>query len=271
MPDKNHAERRPTASGPGGRPVTSNPKPGLIRIMHQSMQFSDSTRQKKRDAKRLFRRARKTNALFVTGTEASGSAGPLRELLKQAAARNGYAFYCPANQDSWVAVQKSDVDSIAFFYLEGFKGKAKQHSAKGIPGVRVEHKVFGSLVQTAGHYLTHGRPSGPRHKQARLEQNRILAGLIGDVAQAYRGKARVFYNGDQNINDRHDDTFLGEPLTSAADELKKYRATGHGPIDVIAQSDYNKNCKAVMFRVHNDRSFFMNTDHFLLEADYRLR
>jgi lysozyme len=244
-------------------------------LMHASMQFSDTPAQKESDADRLFARAEKRKAAWVTGTEAGAGAAPLARLLKQAASEHGYRFWMAPAQDSWIAVRK---DLIAggweTHYEKVLDGQKGRNTDKGVLSVTFDATGgIGRVTVIACHYLTKGRPSAtdPAYRRF-VEDNRRLATAIGQHAvERGKGSALVFYAGDQNIVDRVDDTFFGQPLTSAWDEMKVWENTGHGNIDVIASYDGDGRVAATYARALDDREFPLNTDHFLIEAGYRVR
>ena len=64
---------------------------------------------------------------------------------------------------------------------------------------------------------------------------------------------------------------MGGPLTSAWDELGIYQNTGHGNIDVIASYDRDRRVRAEHIQAFPDSDFPLATDHFLVEAWYRVR
>lgn len=239
--------------------------------MHASMQFSDSDRAKARDVGLIFDRAVERKVAWITGTEAGAGAGPLRGLLKDGAEEHGYRFAHALRQDSWIAVDKALIDGgWDEHYEEVIGGKAKSHTAKGVMAVGFDNDELGRINVIACHYLTKGRP-GAKSAEYRqhVPENTALARAIGDYAkQVGRGTALVFYGGDQNIVDRTDDTFMGEPLTSAWDELKKWENTGHGNIDVIASYDHDGRVKAAYCRALDDSEFALATDHFVVEAGF---
>jgi hypothetical protein len=96
---------------------------------------------------------------------------------------------------------------------------------------------------------------------------------IGNWARAKgKGNAIVFLGSDTNTNDRRNDVFNGRPLTSIADELKKWPATlGKTTyIDVIASYDHDGRVKAKSYQVLDDKEFPLNSDHYLLDAVYEV-
>lgn len=252
------------------------PKPPAVRLrervllMQISMQFSDSLAQKKADAYRIFTRARNKKAMAIFGTE-SLEIGT-RVILRAAAAKHGFRFFAGSGQDAWFAVNRSFIDSgwETFTGPVIVPGKKGDHSHKKVTWVSFYNERIGRVTLFGQHLLTKGRPSAkdPEYRQ-HIEENRdILQATAKEVVKRGAGQAICFYGGDQNIVDVHDDTFMGAPLTSAWDELKKWQDTGHGNIDVIASYDRDGRVSAVSARSFKDKTFPLHTDHYLVEAQY---
>lgn len=248
-----------------------------LKIGHCSMQYSDTSRQMKHDAEALFSR----NYDWITGTEAGEGAGPLGDHLYRAAKRHGYKFHLPRQNDSWIAVNKDMIDSD---YHRHYRpvipssrelGSSKAFGPKGVASVEFNNNKIGEVNIAASHYLPGGNVIGRQSIHGGVnhyEWNRQLAREIGLFARkAGRGKALAFYGGDQNIVDKFNDTFFGYPLISCWDELNKYPNTGHGNIDLIAKfsRDGRTTCRGA--RVYRDKQLKLFTDHFLVEAVYRVR
>ena len=252
------------------------PKPSLqttnVPMAHVSMQFSDTEAQMTKDADRLFARAQKQGMWWVTGTEAGG-ASPLKGILREAAGRYGYRLFAPSGTDAWIAVRKEVMVGKKWDagYEKVVDGKAGKFTDKGPVWVTFDTRL-GTISVIACHYLTKGRPSAssPEFRQ-NVQINQELALAIGaKTKELGAGKAIVFYGGDQNIVDRLDDTFFGEPLTSCWDELRRWENTGHGNIDVIASYDRDGRvvCKAA--QALDDTEFHLFTDHFWVQAVYQV-
>lgn len=242
--------------------------------MHVSMQFSDSKRQKVADAQAIFDRAVRRKVHWITGTEAGQE--DLRTALRDAAATHGYRF--TEFKSNWIAVVKTAVA----------KGTWKTEDFTIVPNdltvgaghdtsltvVQFDHEPVGSQVTVmCSHYPRFGRPDAkdPVYR-VNLEWNKKTADFIGEKAKEYgKGKSLVFYGGDQNIPDTHSDTFLGNPLTSLADELHEYPSTGHGPIDVIASYDNDGRVTGRYWRALSDKKFPLNTDHFACEGGFTVK
>lgn len=245
---------------------TPKPEPvyQTLKMAHASMQFSDTDAQMEADAVALFARARRKGWGWLTGTEAGGEkAKPLPRLLRREARENGYTFHI--ERSVWAAVSEdlatTEPTSSWHPAIRASEGN-HTHMERGVLAVEFPTEL-GRISVGVSHYLTQGRrPGDPNYAL-----NTRLARAIGDWAmEAGAGKGLAFYHGDQNIVDRTDDTFRGEPLTSLWDELSKWRNTGHGNIDVIATYDADARVEAKAIRALDDERFKLNTDHFLVEG-----
>lgn len=245
----------------------------MLHLMHISMQFSDTMGAKEEDVNRLFARAQGKGVAWITGTEAGrGMSADLRELLSETGRKRGYRVLLARSADSWIAVSRNLIkggwDKWWDQVLTSQDG-AGTHGPRGVLGCEFDAEIGHITVMTA-HYLTQGRPGTAYNPN--LDENRKIAQAIGRRAVKHgKGRALVFYGGDQNIDDRKDDTFLGAPLTSLWDELKKYENTGHGVIDVIASYDHDGRVSGKYIRALDDREFPMHSDHHLVEGGYEVR
>lgn len=241
--------------------------------MHVSMQFSDSKRQKESDARAIFDRATRRKVHWITGTEAGEK--DLRDALKNEATAHSYRFV--EFKSNWVAVargvvQKGSWNTETFTIVDNDLTVGAGHDT----GLLVAHFTYppvGAITVMCSHYPRFGRPDAkdPQYR-ANLKYNKQTADFIGARAKEYgKGRALVFYGGDQNIPDAHSDTFLGNPLTSLGDELNKYPSTGHGPIDVIASYDGDGRVTGAYWRALSDSKFPLNTDHFACEGGFTVR
>jgi hypothetical protein len=236
-------------------------------LMHCSMQYSDSPRQQRQDLERIFDRAITRKVLSVGGTEAGEE--KFRRLIIEVAGVHGYRVASVNNNDAWVAVRRAEVvaDTWDQYYsgvIVSSDDGVGPHGNRGVVGATFVNRDLGKTTVTACHYLTNGRKGEPNYPL-----NLKLARAVGDAAKELgKGKALFFYSGDQNILDVVDDTFMGQPLTSAWDELKKWENTGHGNIDVIASYDADHRVKAAYCRALDDTEFPLNTDHWIVEAGF---
>jgi hypothetical protein len=235
------------------------------------MQFSDSTKQKQSDAKRIFERAVKRHATWITGTEAGiGPSADLRQALTEEATRSGYRFV--VKSDLWIAVQKSQIAKgtydTGFIPTLASSTGSQKFSTRGILWAQWKNAELGTLSVGCGHYMTHGAKPRDEYYNANTTMTRAIAAWGKEHG---KGKKLAFYAGDQNIQDRTNDTFRGAPFTSLADELKAHQDTGHGAIDVIASYNEDTRVRGKYWRVQDDKEFFLNTDHFLCEGGVEVR
>ena len=267
----------------------------VVKAMHASLQFSDTPKQQEEDITDLFARAKQRGVWWVTGTEAGPGAGPTGALLLRLGKAAGYQVFVPSEgkgegstTDCWVAVdsQRIKKDSWKTGFELAIPGSKALYQKQGLPGdtmprwgpkgvvwVSFLNVDIGAVSVGAGHYLTKGQsPEGQPIKGVdHYEWNKKFTKVIGDWARDHgKGKALAFYGGDQNIQDRANDTFMGQPLTSAWDELKKWESTGHGTIDVIASYNGDGRVAAQAARALDDKEFFQHSDHFVIEAEFKI-
>lgn len=260
--------------------IPQEPKPApptkvrRIRVGHASMQFSDTPEQMRQDVAAIFGRAKAKGLAWITGTEAGAGADTLDKLLREAAKAHGYRYFRPRRTDAWIAVREDLITGgWRTHYKHVIDGKARKWAAKGAVGVTFNTAELGTITVLAAHYLTKGRPNAKDPAYGvNLAANQALAHAIDDLARASaKGSALAFYGGDQNIDDRRDDTFLGGGFVSIGDELRKWPNTGHGPIDVIARWRRDGRVKPVAWDVYPDSELKLHTDHYLIEATYDVR
>lgn len=245
--------------------------PVRLDLMQVGMNVYAADRYKRLDAEALFDRAVKRNVKWVGGTEAGQQED--KDLYRQIADQRGYRLTFHRGNDSWIAVQKS-------FILGGFDTYYEKvvdasdgvgpHGDRGVFSVEFDTDGFGHVTVIVMHLLTKGKPSAKDpERRVNVPWNERLLRAAGEHARLRGdGGDLVFYQGDQNIVDRTGDTFMGEPLTSTWDELKKWENTGHGNIDVIASYDPDTRVAAAYVRSLNDREFPLHTDHFLVESGF---
>lgn len=232
----------------------------VVRVVHASMQFTDSAQQQASDAETIFARSAHRGVRWITGTEASKKA--MRGILRDAAERHGYEIHF--SWDTWVAVKRDQIipDTFSTFAEKVIDGVKKRWSAKGVCSVTFETEDIGKVTVVAGHYLKRKGPDPAL--------NRRLAKAIGSyMKKAGRGKALAFYGGDQNLLDHAVDTFFGEPITSLWDERGKYQKTHRvGNIDVIASLDKDGRVEGKAIHALDDGVLDLHTDHYLVEGAY---
>lgn len=248
-----------------------------VPVAHASMQFSDSTKQKRHDAKAIFERERERGAWWITGTEAGpGASQDLRDALAEEAKAFGFTFF--VRGDSWVSFDKARIVRGSMrhgfeFALDSSEGDGK-HTDKGVGWASIENEDIGRITVGSVHYLTRGRPDSrsPLYR-VNLDENRRYAEVVGKWGREHgRGKALVFVQGDVNIVDRIADVFLGEAdFTTSWDELGRWENTGHGNIDVLASYDRDGRVRALGTKALDDSEFPLATDHFLVEGAFAVK
>lgn len=274
-----------------------------VRVAHVSLEAGDSDKQHTADLEKIFSRSRARKTAWITGTEAGPGGGNLGRELVRIGRKYGYKLWVPSNQksgsgsatDAWVAVRENLVDRGSWKqgFILGIPGSKQLYEDQGKDGdlsprwgpkglVHVQFKStasgLGVVNVGAAHYLTKARsPKAPKiHGVDHWEQNKKLTDVIGKWAREEgKGRALVFYGGDQNMADNKNkepqgDTFMGEPLTSMWDEVKFWENTGHGNIDVIASYDKDGRVKALHINALNDRQFFLHGDHFYVEGVFNV-
>lgn len=239
-----------------------------LNLAHLSKQYSDTPKQKLYDANKVFSRGYDA----ITGTEAGQDSG--RRALRVASHNHGYVLH--ARRANWVAIKRSLI--LPGTYRKGHEVVVDSDEYQGrgfdlhITWAGCEIENLGNVSFMAGHYVTKGSPTGKKKVAKNIKANKKYANGIGELAEKLgRGDDLVFYGGDQNIVDKDNDTFFGEKLTSAWDELGIYPDTGHGNIDVLASYDRDKRVEASYGRAINDKKLFLHTDHFLVEAGFQVK
>lgn len=259
-----------------------------IRVAHISLQFSDNDKHTTHDLEKLFARAESRKYCWITGTEAGPGSGNTGDELVRIGKEHGFRVWVPSHKvkdgpeaatDCWIAVRKDIIEGDWKTDFEfAFPGSGqlnmdldgRHFGPKGVVTVHFDSSVpeLGAVNIGAAHYITGGRQKGSNE----WELNEKLGKKITSWARRVgKGRALVFYGGDQNMLDRANDepqgdTFFGGPLTSTWDELRKWQNTGHGNIDVIATYNRDGRVKALRTFVLDDSRFHLFTDHFLVEA-----
>lgn len=244
----------------------------VLHVQHVSMQRDDRPAQQQADLTRIFSRAQERGVAWITGTEVNE--GGFVERLIDTALRHGYRLGRASHNDSWVAVSEKIITGgwkVNFTpVLPAVKGK---HTARGVLGVEFDTEHLGHITVIGMHLLINGDPKAPLAADRRnvADNAKLLTAAAKFADKQSAGSNLVFYGGDQNINDRRGDTFMGKDFTSAGDELEKWPNTGHGPIDVTASHDADSRVSAAYTRVLTDAKLPLNTDHYLVEAGFTVR
>lgn len=259
------------AASPAPKPTK---KPYRLHLMQASMLYSLPLWRKRNDLEAIFTRAASRGVAAVGGTEFPDDAS--RRKLKKVANEYGYrVFHNKGRDDVWLAIEKSFIKGKATVEWELVVPKGEGYGKKGPRGllqVHLEDSEIGPCTFAEAHLLTKGRPDGKGLYRTNLGLNERFARKIGEAARKNgKGRRLFFYMGDQNIVDRDNDTFLGQPLTSSWDELEKWENTGHGNIDVIASYDKDGRVSAAYCRALDDGEFPLKGDHFLVESGFDIK
>lgn len=254
-------------------PPVVTPKTITLKTAHASLQFSDTTKQQEQDVEKIFSRGYDV----IGGTEAGSGSGELVNLLVAACKKHGYSLSKPGRYDTWVAVKKSII--VPGTFVKGSEFALWRSSKttptppgrwgdKGVVWAQWDMKDVGTVTFGAVHYLTH-KGAGPKYKP---ESDKIYASVIDKWSKSHgAGDKLVFLSGDFNLVDKNNDVFKGVAnLSTCWDDLKKWPNTGHGNIDAIARFKADTQVKTKAARVLDDGKLFLNTDHFLIEAEYTI-
>lgn len=255
------------------------PKPpkkvAKLRFAHASLQYSDTDKQHTADIELLF--SRKYDV--ITGTEAgkAGSGNTPAE-LERCAKKYGYVLALYDRYDTWSAVKKSLVfgnvkEGAHFGIWRSSKTKPKpagRWGDKAIVFVAWDMgPTFGKQAVGCVHYATWG---GAGTAKLKNQLDTQYAKEVAEWVNKQPEEANVWVTGDFNRNDKKFDVFMGQvPMMTCWDDLKVWPNTGHGNIDAIARHKNDSRVRCVCARVLDDGDLFMNTDHFLVEAEYEVR
>lgn len=242
-----------------------------LKFAHISLQFNDSDKQHTADVTKIFSRGYDV----ITGTEAGPGAGNTAAELKRIGKAKGYQVHCSERYGTWVAVKASLVKSgwkTGEEYVLPGSSKTKpkppgKWGDKGIVWASWVHPTLGAFAVGSVHYLTNGG-AGASYKK---KSDALYAAKIEAWRKSFPAATEVFIGGDYNRNDKTYDVFMGKAaFLSAADELKEWDSTGHGPIDAIAREKASKRVKGVSVEALDDKALSLHTDHFLLEVVYEV-
>ena len=248
-----------------------------LKLMHVSMQFSDTSKQQRVDADTVVAWADAHRVAFLTGTEA-GNRTVLVEALKAAAKEWGWGFH--SRHGEWVMVNRqltTGKPTIGYAgpFIPGTRGlTAPQgaHGPRGICWTTAEVPEIGTVTVGSAHYLTKRSIDATGHSNTPL-----IKGIASWGEEKGKGKLLCFINADINRDDQHRDPFDGGPFTSIWDELGKYPATHgrdkrHGStIDMSASYNSDGRVSAKAGRVLDDSDLALATDHFPLVATYEVK
>lgn len=232
-----------------------------IRFAHASGQYSDAEKHQVSDAHTLVAEMRARGWQWLTGTEA-GSQSVLAPAFRRIAEEHGLKFRKGSTGDVWMLHPVHLFDEPPEVqWVKTLDGVAGQFADRGVLRVTGDCPLTRSdLTVLTAHYLTHDDP-----------RNEEIADTVGQLARAYgKGRALVFYGGDQNINDQKYDTFMGNPMTSLQDELGKHPGSGHGPIDVLATYNHDARVRAVDVTAFDDKEIHLFSDHYIVEGEVEI-
>lgn len=247
-----------------------------LKLMHASMQFSDSPTEERADAAALCEWADGHGVAFLTGTEA-GKRTVLVDAFQAAAKKWGWSF--TTKNGEWLMVNRELITGkptkgYAGPFIPGAGGipAAKGgHGPRGIAWITAELPELGIVTVGVAHYLTARSVAGTGHSN-----DPLIKGIAAWGVEKGKGKALAFLNADINRDDEKRDPFDGGPFTSCWDELGKYPATHgrdkrHGStIDMSASYNADGRVSVKTARVLDDSDLALATDHFPIVATYQV-
>lgn len=235
--------------------------------LHASLQYSDTLAQKKHDVRKLF--AFDTPIITVTEVGEADYWAILQLACKL------HDFKATRYRSNAIMVSKDIIKPGSWKTGHVFVKDTSLVVGKGhdsaFPWATWEHTQpgVGIISGGAGHYPTHGQtPAEPN-----FDVNREYAEKVSEWAiEKGKGSNLAFFAADFNMPDQKaQDVFFGGPLTTAADELKAWESTGHGPIDGIASYNRDGRVKAKSFEVFTDKENHLFSDHFPVKAVFEIR
>lgn len=268
IPMSKLARKKPATEDPVEVPTNKKIK---LDAAHFSSRFSLTDKQHLEDFDRVLSRGYH----FITGTEAGPGAGNTREALKIAAAKYGYRVSSSPRFDGWLAVREDLIKPGSWSKEEifVFDGSAKipgdqagKWGPKGLVGASfILNKYEVPVAIAAAHFLTLGG-AGPELKK---ESDKAHNLAIRDWSASHQ-EGFAFVGVDFNLNDKVRDVFGGiAPFLTAADEVKNWPGSGHGPIDGIARRKTDRSV-ATSWKALPDNVFPLHSDHFLCEAAFTI-
>ena len=243
----------------------------VLKHQHTSLQFSDGRELQIKDVEQLFKKGKAFP--LKSGTE-SGKETASRNALIECAKDYGHAI--KFGQSNWVAVDRSIVKkrslkSDTVFVVSNDKLVGPQHD-RDFPFISFTHvdARLGRISVAGFHYSTKGRLPGDPNNDTNELYARKIAEWMRKVA---RGTNIALGAGDFNMVDKLEkqDWAFGHPFTSMADELGKYKNTGHGPIDGFVSFDKDGRVKAKKFQVLTDKDMRMFSDHYVCRGTWTVR
>ena len=273
----------------------------VLKHQHASLQFSDDRDQQVSDVEKIFKKGKAFP--IKTGTE-SGRETATRKALIECA--KDYDHAIKFGRSNFVAVdraivKKGTLRSDTVFVVSNAaqfpvlptrrehqprtRGGGGPGGGGADPGRRPGHQHdrdfpfisfthaderLGRISVAGFHYSTKGREKGDPN----ADTNEMYAAKIAEwMRKQARGTAIALGAGDFNMLDplQRQDWAFGRNFTSMADELGKYKNTGHGPIDGFVSFDKDGRVKAKKFEVLTDKDLHLFTDHYLCRGTWTVR
>lgn len=217
----------------------------------------------------------------VSGTELSRD---IARDVAQLAHKHGFRLSHSERHDGWVAAHRDVIVNGTWreyheHVLDSAPAVGDPHpySGKGVDGASWEEREVGARVGlVAGHFLTKGRWRGqaqqdhPGDPVDHFQANTIYAHAFGRWAEKFGdGPNLAFVGIDTNLVDERVDVFRGAPLTTAADEVDSYPASGHGGVDVIGSYNGDGRVRATHFGIAPN--LHLHSDHKPVLARFRVK
>lgn len=242
-----------------------------LKMQLTPLQYSDNKEQQAHDAKQVFAKGKQFPIKF--GTE-SGPETHLHGFLREQARLNDHLIHFARGQwiaiDRGIVVKRSDKRSQVFV-VDNSQLVGRQHD-RVFPTVTFTHvdPRIGRVSLAGIHYSTKGRtPDQPNY-----DTNKMIADAIGEwMRRAGSKNALAFAVGDFNMLDnleRQDWAFDNE-FTSIADDLEKYKNTGHGPIDGFCSFNRDRRVKPKWHEVLPDSKLGMYSDHYVSRCAWSVK
>lgn len=249
-------------------PPVHTPKKVTRKVAHISLQFSDSAASHTHDIEAVFSRGYD----IITGTEAGVGANNTSAELARFSREKGY-YFTPVKGDTWVAVSKSIVKPGSWKHGAIFalpRSSQTTPAPKGRWGDKFvnwgqwfDTELDSTVSQCSLHYLTNGS-AGPKLKES---SDAAYSTKVKEWSETVAADGYALANGDFNRNDEKYDVYRGiAPFITAADELRAWQNTGHGPIDAVGRRKTDKGVRFKSWHVVDDTELSLFTDHFLTEA-----
>ena len=242
-----------------------------LKMQLTPLQYSDNKSQQLHDAKQVFAKGKQFPIKF--GTEA-GPETHLHDALRRFAKDFDHTIHFA--RGNFIAVDRSiimkgSVKKGQIFSVDNSRLKTRQHD-RVAPTLAFTHADprIGRIALAGTHYSTKGRRPGDMHYET---NNDIADDIAAWMRQAGSKSAIAFVAGDFNMLDNleNQDWAFGNEFTSIADELKKYRNTGHGPIDGFCSYNRDKRVSAKYHRVLPDSKLGMYSDHFVSRCAWNVK